>query len=181
MKGWNALIICAGLASCTPLSHAQSDPGLVGNGDWVGPLEIRFADSLVENSPITAHVPSDGCMLGGPGVDPDMTTISRDESNVMIDFFSNVIACFKVPVTVFNFDQPLGSFAAGSYAVTARYHYIEDPDGSPFAVLSATMNVGRGNGSPSILPILSGRSLLLLALAVGIIGLIQIRTRRLRI
>jgi hypothetical protein len=182
MKPWNAMFACLALAAFAPLSHAQSDPGLIGVGDWTGPLEIRFPNNPTENLPITIQVPSDGCFQSGPRIVPEATTIIREGNNVTVDFYANLMVCFSAgdPPGVWNFYQDLGTFAAGAYAVTARYHYVEDPDAQPFAVLTGNMEVFRGNAAPATLPTLSALTALLLVIALALVGLMRVRRRRLR-
>jgi hypothetical protein len=183
MKQWKGFIAFTALALFASTAHAQSDPSLVGIGDWSGPLEIRFPGALIENQPVTMRVPSDGCFTSGQRIEPDATQIVFDGNAVTIDFYAYNPVCFSAgdPLGVFTYDQALGAFTAGSYAITARYHYIEEPTAPPFAVLNATINVVRGTPVPSMLPTLSAAATSLLAAALAMAGMICARRRRLRI
>lgn len=182
MNRWNAMVASIALATLAPFALAQSDPNLIGVGDWSGPLEIRFPTALIEGAPITILVPSDGCFQSGPRIVPAATTIVREGNNVSVDFYANMMVCFSAgdPPGVWNHHQAIGAFAAGTYAITARYHYVESPGAAPFAILASSMNVARGGPAPTGLPTLSASILFLSGLMLGIIGLIGIRQRRLR-
>lgn len=181
MKALVGITVCLALVTFATFAQAQSDPGLVGSGDWSGPLEIRFPDPPVENVPITIQVPSDGCYAGGPRIDPELTTIVRDGSQVTIDFHAYLMACFSVGglPTVWVYNQDLGSFAAGDYAIAASYHYIEEPTAPPFAVLNATMQVAHGSTAAFALPAISAAAAFLLVVALALIG--STRARRCRL
>jgi hypothetical protein len=183
MRPWKKFVACTALAFFTSASQAQSDPSLVGIGDWSGPLEIRFPGALIENQPVTIRVPSDGCFTNGQRIVPGATQIAREGNSVTIDFYANNPVCFSAgdPLGVFTYDQALGAFPAGSYAITARYHYVELPTAPPFAILNASMNVVRGTPAPSILPTLSTMSTWLLIAALSVVGMMRARRRRLRI
>jgi hypothetical protein len=183
MTQWKGFIACTALTFFASIAQAQSDPNLVGVGDWSGPLEIRFPGALIENQPVTIQVPSDGCFTSGQRIESGATRIVRDGNSVTIDFYANNPICFSAgdPLGVFTYNQALGAFTAGSYAITARYHYIEEPTAPPFAVLNAPMNVVRGTPAPSILPTLSTVSTWLLVAALSVVGMMRARRRRLRI
>jgi hypothetical protein len=183
MKQWKGFIACMALAFFASTSQAQSDPTLVGIGNWSGALEIRFPGALIENQPVTIQVPSDGCFTSGQRIVPGETQIVRDGNSVTIDFYANSPVCFSAgdPLGVFTYDQSLGAFAAGSYAITARYHYVEEPTAPPFAILNASMNVVRGTPVSANLPTLSTVSTWLLIGALAMAGMLRARRRRLRI
>lgn len=170
------------LASFASLSHAQSDPALVGVGDWEGPLEIRFPGTLVENTPVTMLVPSDGCLTSGSRILTDSTEVRREGNAVTIDFYAYVPVCFSAgdPLGVWRHEQDLGSFPAGTYSVTARFHYVEYVATPPFAVLTASMEIGRGGASAAALPSLSVLAASLLVVALAIAGMLRSRRRGLR-
>lgn len=183
MKRFGLLLGGLLLASFASLTCAQSDPGLVGVGDWTGPLEIRFAGALVENAPVTMLVPSDGCFTSGSRILPDSTEVRREGNEVTIDFYAYVPVCFSAgdPLGVWTYQQELGAFPAGTYAVTARYHYVEYVATPPFAVLTASMEIGRGAAAPATLPSLSTLAAGLLVVALAVAGMLRSRRRRLRI
>ncbi|MBK6376018.1 MAG: hypothetical protein IPF61_03395 [Xanthomonadales bacterium] len=95
MKALPSLVVCLAMTAFANVAHAQSDPGLVGIGDWVGDLEIHFAQAPIENHPVTIQVPSDGCLQSGPRIDPELTTIVREGMQVSIDFHASILVCFS--------------------------------------------------------------------------------------
>ena len=181
MKALMSLIVFLAVTASSNFAHAQSDPGLVGIGDWVGDLEIRFAQPPIDNRLITIQVPSDGCLQSGPRIDPELTTIVREGMQVSIDFHASILVCFSAgdPPGVWVYDQNLGSFAAGDYTLTARYHYIETPAAPPFAVLSTSMPVARGAAGAVALPAISAGHVALLVILLALIGIVRSRQRRL--
>ena len=174
------LLVAFVLAAALPFApaNAQSDPGIIGQGDWTGPLEIRFPEPAYAGIPVHAIVPGDGCFQNGRSrIDPERTVVARTGSTITVDLYATTPICFSAgdPLTVFIHHQPLGSYPAGTYQVVARYHYIENPGAPPFATLSAPLTVA--GTAPSVLDAHSPWSLGLLALALLAVGA---GTRRLR-
>ena len=146
---WISTMALAALA--TPNAIAQSGNAQPGAGDWVGPIEIRFEGPAIAGHPVTALLPSDGCVVNGGGegaIDPALTVITRTDHSIVIDTYAADPLCFAVePLGMWVYRQPLGTFAAGEYQLTVRFRYAEVGNGEPFATLTTPFSVSGGEAT----------------------------------
>lgn len=159
---------------------AQSNPDYIGVGNWTGPLRIRFDDVAVAGRPVHARLPGDGCYQGdAPHIEPERTVITRNGNAITLDLYSRSLLCFSAgdPTGVWIHDQPLGTFEAGEYVVTARFRYHDSGNGEPFATLTAPLSVVGGTDAVT----LDARSPWSLGLMIALLAAIGLVARRQRL
>lgn len=138
---------------------------------WEGPLEIRLSPNAPgAGQSVDALLPVDGCFHGGPSYLPERTVVTRSGAAITMDLHAYWgIGCFSAgdPVMTWTVPVSLGTLAAGTYTLAARYIPVDLPGSPPFQELTRTVVV-EGNaavplplGSPAALGVLGGLLLLL--------------------
>ena len=146
---------------------------------WDGPREIRLSPSHPgAGQSIDALLPVDGCYHSGPSYLPDRTVVTRAGGAITIDLpVYWGITCFAAgdPLMTWTVPVSLGTLAAGSYTVTARYSLVDLPTAPPLPELTRTFVVAGDAAVPA--PLGNPAGMMVLG---GILLMLGVRTLRAR-